>query len=174
MKNTAINSLGYTGTVTLSQYFGQKKIKIAEIQNEGAYSLFSFLTDCLLGDFDLARVNRPTKIKLLKYIPEKKDAAGNLVPEDYESRSPFLYIVNKPEKVDSKTSESKSTVRYSFTLPRDMLQNSFDSIGLYAHSADDSNLKNFAAVVKNIPLNMQSLSTSTALVVDWELNISNK
>lgn len=169
MKNTAINALEYTGIVTLSQYIGSKKVKIAQVQNSGAYSLFNFLSDCLLGDFEVAAFNRPTKIMLLNTV--KTDENGEAVNPYYESRSNFIYLLSKPEKIYN---SSKGTVRYSFVVARDLLEGTtFNSIGLYADSADQGSPDNFAAVV-NVSLNAQSLVTSSALVIDWELNISNK
>ena len=174
MKNTAINSLKYTGIVTLSQYIESKKVKIAQVYNAGGYSLFNFLADCLLGDFDIAKINRPTKIMLLEKI-EEKDAQGNLLSVRYESRSGFIYLLNKPEKVYSTT---KGTVTYSFIVARDILQgSSFSSIGLYTNATEESDYENYAAVcdITNIEaINARTLSASSALVVDWELNISNK
>ena len=168
MKNTAVNSIKYTGIVTLSQYIGSKKVKLAQIQNEGSYSLFNFFSDCLLGDFDVARINRPTKIMLLSYIT--RDDQGKEIPPYYRDCSGFIYLLSRPEKVSS---SGKSTVHYSFVITRDILEGAaFDSIGLYADS--ENNPENYAAIAKVSNLNLPGLSTSSALVVDWELNISNK
>ena len=78
MKNIATNTLGYTGIVTLSQYINSKKIKIAQVHNEGSYPLFNFLSDCLLGDFSIAALALPNKIMLLK--KDDNDYTAYLVP----------------------------------------------------------------------------------------------
>jgi hypothetical protein len=173
MKNTAINTLGYTGIVTLSRYSGEKKIKIAQVHNSGHSPLFNFLSDCLVGDFSIAKLNRPTKIKLLRYA---RDANGNEIPNTYESASPgFIYLTTTPKK---DYSLSGSAVTYSFTIARDYLMgDSFDGIGLYTDAAgeDDSDINNvagFCAVNKD-KFSIHSLSTSAVLVVDWMLTISN-
>ena len=87
--------LAYTGIVTLSQYIGTKKIKLAQMYNKGGDSLFTFISDCLTGDFDIARLNRPTKIMLLNCSKENDDS-GNTININYESASGFIYLVSKP------------------------------------------------------------------------------
>lgn len=168
MKNLATNSLRYTGIVTISRYNGSKKIKLVEKQNSGKYALFNFFSDCLLGDFSIAKFNWPSKIMLLEYIDNNSQGGQ----PHYESRSGFIYLLNKPEKVYS---PSKSSVRFSFLVPRDLLEGTtFNSIGLYADSASTLEYENFAALVTDVRLSSQSLATSSALLIDWELNISNR
>jgi hypothetical protein len=175
MKNTAINTLEYTGIVTLSQYIGSKKIEIARIANAGGNPLFTFLADCLAGDFDVAKLNRPKKIMLLKRTAHESTDGETATSYDYESKSYFIDIRNKPEKVY--TEEKKGLVRYSFMISRDILEGAeFNGIGLYTESAKDSDLANFAAFceVTDSIGKPNSLSSSSVLVIDWELSISNK
>lgn len=169
MKNTAINTLGYTGIVTLSQYIGNKKIKIAQMHNSGGNPLFNFLSDCLVGDFDVAALSRPTKIMLLKGSEEKDDTNGT-VSMRYEKASTFMFLRTKPEKVYNK---SKGIVRYSFQVSKDFLaNNTFNYIGLYNNSASEQDLDKFAAICP-VDLPTSTLSSSAILIVDWELIISN-
>lgn len=169
MKNTATNTLNYTGIVTISQYIGSKKIKIAQTHNAGGNSLFNFMSDCLVGDFDVAALNRPTKIRLLYYDTEVDSTTGNIV-ENYTPVSGFLYLYTKPEKVYDK---SRGVVRYSFAISKDVLEGGdFNSIGLYTNSATDVEPDNFAAFCEiNIP--RAEILASSLLIVDWELIISN-
>ena len=165
MKNSAINTLKYTGTVTLSQCIGSKKIKLAQINNAGGQPLFNFFADCLLSDFEIAKMNCPSKIKLLAEKPG--DSEGQT---KYESKSGFINWTSKPEKVY--TGSVISTVRYSFIVPRALLSgNTFSHIGLYADSAKHGDENNYAAIVFTDSLT--DISTSSALIIDWELNISN-
>jgi hypothetical protein len=167
MKNKAVNSLKYTGIVTLSQYIGSKKIKIAQIQNTGGNPLFDFLSDCLVGDFTRAETLRPTKIKLLK-----RAKPLNSTEYTYTSESGFIYLFTSPEKIYSST---KSVVRYSFMVSREQIDelSNFEGlgIGLYPDGASEDALENYAAFCK-VDLNRNDL-VNAALVVDWELNISN-
>lgn len=178
MKNTAANAINYTGIVTLSRYIGSKKVKIAQIQNAGGLALFSFLSDCLAGDFDFAQLNRPTKIKLLK---RTLDPASNQY--NYASSSGFIHLLSKPEKIYN-TSGSlegpKSTVRYSFHISRDQLESiDFNSIGLYTSNASDLDIENWAAIVHlsdedRAIVGAQNSTVTSALLLDWELNFYNQ
>ena len=88
MRNITRDNLKYTGIVTLSQYIDGQKMLIKKIQNEGGKSLFDFFTDCLMGEFDLAKFKRPVKIKLL-----------SLEGSEYFSKSSFIYLLSRPEKI---------------------------------------------------------------------------
>ena len=169
MKNKAINTLKYTGIVTLSQYIGSKKVKIAQVQNTGGNPLFDFLSSCLIGDFTLAKVTRPTKIRLIR---RSKDASSDTYSYKDAASFGFINLFTKPEKVYSGT---KSVVRYSFSISRDQLDliDNFEElgIGLYHSGAQDTEIANYSAFCE-INLTKGSLVNSS-LVVDWELAISN-
>lgn len=174
MKNKALNTFKYTGIVTLSQYIGSKKVKIAQAHNTGGNPLFDFLANCLVGDFALAEASRPNKIMLVKRTEET--SSDGKKSYDYESKSPVIYLLTTPEKVYSAT---QSIVRYSFLISRDALDaiTNFDGlgIGLYTAGYPDSDLmenpENFAAYC-DVELSKKGL-INAALVVDWELVISN-
>lgn len=176
MKNTAINTIKYTGIVTLSQYIGSKKVKVAKTHNEGGNSLFNFFADCLVGDFDIARPLRPTKIALIVRTG-RKDAYDNYVYEFQKNSSRFFGIITKPEKVIGKT---ESHVKYSFVIPKEIIENLTDFTDLYLglyHSGvkvdDDgkAELGEYAALCK-LDLAKNSI-INAALAVDWELIVSN-
>jgi hypothetical protein len=162
IKGKAINSLSYTGIVRLSQYTNGKKVTIAEEHNEGGKILFNFLADCLVGDFDIARQDRPTKILLLR------EEDGNLAKA---SNTSFIYLLTRPEKVYSK--ENECVIRYSFIIPQEyFIGTNFNAIGLYAESADEYNVSDYAAYCY-VEANEWSISRSSVLILDWELHISN-
>jgi hypothetical protein len=170
MSNKAINSLGYTGIVTLSQYIGNKKIKILQKHNTGGSSLFDFLSDCLCGDFTVAELKRPMKIMLLKKNTDP--ASGSIT---YVSKSNFINLISKPVKIN------KGSVIYSFVISRDILLSNeaadFDAIGLYTNSITNiTEANDFAAIcnVSSEDQNTTTFSSSSALIIDWQLIISNK
>jgi hypothetical protein len=173
MKNVAINTISYTGIVTLSKYIGDKKIQIAQFHNTGNTSLFDFLANCLAGDFTLAKVNRPTKIKLLRRRGQ------NISDYYYTSATPFIFLRTPP--VPSSTA-GESRVRFSFMIPRDIVEslsygdasNDILGLGLYANSVEDveSESGNFMAFCSLDTLDRASL-VNVFLVVDWELVITN-
>jgi hypothetical protein len=168
MRNTAINTLSYTGIVTLSQYIGSKKIKIAQVHNAGGSALFDFFADCLIGDWDIAKVTRPTKIRILerKVLPGENNYS-------YEPASGFIFLRSAPEK-DGKLAD-RTSLRYSFTIPRDLIENitNFENLGLglYTHGTPENDYENFAAFCL-IGLDKNELANAS-LVVDWQLVITN-
>ena len=179
MKNIATNTLSYTGIVTLSQYVGTKKIELAQIHNTGGSSLFSFLADCLRGNFDYAKANYPAKIKLLEQ--EVIDVDSHKY--NYNSLSGFIFLRTPPESGAASEGELGSgqcRVKYSFMIPRDLLEIIMDGtstnlgLGLYSRGAVESEPENFAAfcLLKELSLSRNNLVNSS-LLVDWELVISN-
>ena len=166
MKNIAINNLKYTGIVTLSQYIGQKKVKIAQVHNTGGDSLFNFFASSLIGDFTMAKALRPTKIMLLK----QTNTPENPIYETTDNAD-FYYLLTRPEKI---TSAGLSRIKYSFLIPKqDVDRLDFEKlcVGLYADAATTDEPGNYAAVC-NLGLSKNNV-VSASLVVDWELIISN-
>ena len=86
LKSSTTSRVEYTGIVRLSQYTGGKKFTIAEMHNVGGKPLFDFLADCLIGDFDLAKLDRPTKILLLNIDEERNIMAADNVN--------FIYLLS--------------------------------------------------------------------------------
>lgn len=171
MSNIILNTLKYTGVVTLSQYVNSKKVKIAQQHNEGGNSLFNFLAECLAGDFTLAKTSRPTKIMLIEQT-KYKDEAGNFTYTTPNDGGGFFQLLTKPEKVEDPYG---SHVRYSFVIPKEVIGtlSNFDNLylGLYHDGASLSDPNEYAAICK---LNLTANSLINAsLVVDWDLMISN-
>lgn len=168
MKNSALNNLSYTGIVTLSRYKDGKKIPIRKIKNSGGNSLFNFLSNCLLGDFETAKFELPTKIMLLH-----ADHDNNGLLTDITSVSGFIYFLTRPERLYTDTGMASSTVCYSFVIPMDIVENTnFNSIGLYSDMATELDVDSFAAICEIDGVSgMQD--ASSVLVVDWRLTITN-
>lgn len=163
LKGTAINTVEYTGIVTLSQYIKGKKAIISKTYNSGGKALFEFLTDCLLGDFDVAKIDRPTKILLLN------EAGGVLTKAN---NTGFVSLLANPVKIYD---TNAGIIRYSFHITQDLFAGTtFNAIGLYPNSATDLDLDNYAAICNINPNDLDGLSVSSVLVLDWELHLSNR
>lgn len=164
MKNTAINTLVYTGTVTLSQYINNKKYELARISNTGYSPLFEFFSYCLTGDFDSAKPLLPNKIMLLNITKDEKSNSLN-----YEGKSGFIYLMSAPKIVNL------GVVRLSFGIPRAYIDGNtkFNGIGLYSDLVDSTDLDMFTACCTLEDNLMGIASGSSILIVDWELKISN-
>ena len=158
MKSTAVNAVGYTGIVTLSQYKNGKQFILATEYNTGANPLFNFLADCLVGNFDVASYGIPTKVKL---VNKQGDTCTDV--------SGFLHLYTNPEKVAATNGESR--VRYRFVIPKTILENeTFSHIRLYPNYATTT--EEYAAEVAP-NLDNINIASSSVLVVDWELVIKN-
>ena len=163
IKSTTINTIGYTGIVTLSQYTRGKLHPIKQIHNEGGKPLFDFLADCLVGDFSVAKQDLPNKILLLN-----KDDAGHITKA---RDTGFIYFLSKPERVYN---ESEGVVRYSFTIPQDIISGTnFNAVGLYTGTAMETDIDDYAAYCFIGSDIVNEISKSSVLVLDWELHISN-
>ena len=114
MKSKAINSLGYSGIVTLSRYVGQKKVKIAQFHNAGGTALFDFLAECLIGEVESAKAKRPAKVKLFyrEQIDPNNEAAGY----KYTSASGFIFLYQNAERNSNYSSQCRVT--YTFQITR--------------------------------------------------------
>jgi hypothetical protein len=163
IKSTATSSLEYTGIVKLSQYINGKKFTIAQMHNAGGKPLFEFLADCLVGDFDIAKLDRPTKILLLNEDEEHKLSKA--------TDTGFIYLSAKPEKVyDS----YEGIVRYSFIISQDIFSGTnFNAVGLYTGTATTTDIDDYAAYCFIGTDVFNDISISSVLVLDWELHISN-
>lgn len=174
MKSNTISALAYSGIVTLSQNIGGKKVCLQKIHNAGSNKLFSFLADCIAGDFELAKLDRPTKIMLLNV---QKNVGTESEGDIINRASSFIYLLSKPERVYSASSGVASeTVRLSFVIPRALLEGAtFNRIGLYSDSATELDYESPAAYCEiSTTESVSSMSSSSVLLIDWDLTISNK
>ena len=160
MNNNKNDIMQYTGIVTLSQYIGNKKVKLASIHNNGGEGLFNFIVDCLMGEFVTAEFNRPAKIKLLQ-------ESGSL-----SGASPYIYLLTNPARVYPNEENLGCAVRYSFVIPRELLETEFNAIGLYADAATEQDLAYYVAKCYIDAASIMA-DTSSALVVDWDLTFTN-
>ena len=166
MKSIALNTLNYTGIVTLSQYKGKKKKIIKKIKNRGGNPLFDFFASCLIGDFTTAAKNRPTKIMFLDQVKDE----NNNDAVSFTSASAFIYLTTEPQQILNANGEG-STVCYSFTIPSEYFNSIFNCVGLFPDSATAYDLTKFAALAE-FNLNNATFDKSTVLILDWELSIT--
>lgn len=177
VQNTAINKFNYTGEVKLSIYEDNELISSKKIQNSGTDFLFDFFAYSLMGEFDKAKLFRPTKV-LLQKIYYDNDG----IEEESTPASGFIYLRSKPQLVYKDETESR-TVKLSFVIPRTAITNTeFNRVCLFADCMTYDEQNNYSAFC-NIEAaedllggttNISSWSLSTVLMIDWELTVSNK
>ncbi len=150
MKKTllSLNPLRYTGIVSLSQYTDSEKILLSQLHNKGTNQLFDYFANCLVGNFEAAKTNSPTKIMLLK-----KSSDGKTI----EPASPFIYLRTLPEKIKEDASHIHPAVRYSFVISQDVVINkNFNAIGLFLNKSND--IKDYAACIDLEDINNEEIT----------------
>lgn len=164
--NKAISTLAYTGEVTLSKVVANKKVKIKKFHNAGGDPLFSFLADCLVGNYDTAKFKQPAKVMLINITKEGTEVTN------YTPCSSFVYLLSKPEKLTVKNGPA-TAVKYSFMMSTEGISGNFTHIGLYTGRADSGSLDNFVAICEMEEISLAALTDTPVLLIDWELTISN-
>jgi hypothetical protein len=164
IKGVITDTIGYTGVVTLSTRVRGKEVKLATIHNNGGWPLFDFLADCLVGNFDTAKIARPNRILLLNIDDSNSITKAN--------DTGFIPLASVPEKVYN---DAEGIVKYRFTIPQDyFVGTNFNAVGLYTGTATDADVENYAAFCYiGDKLSISDLKISSVLLLDWELHISN-
>lgn len=146
-KETSLdNKMIYTGKVNISFTRGGKVIKKTKGKNAGTNFLFSFLAQCLGGDFNEG--SRPKFIKML-------NTSSNNITESY---IPFSNI----------TIEG-TVVKFKFLIPFSSLKSGETVSKLQLFNDSRELLADY-----DIPTAEQyTLGSGESVVIEWELEISN-
>jgi hypothetical protein len=79
---TTNNAIEYSGQITVSTLDGDRVVSKQTYYNNGTNKLFSFLSNCLSGDFNTARATRPCRLLLLKTDKDELSSITNSKPTD--------------------------------------------------------------------------------------------
>lgn len=153
------DSIGYTGTITVSLRKDKKIISTKTFKNHGRWPLFYFIAQCLKGDYANADTFRPKYINLFCLGKKGQDIPIELLPSNPDvSDFSILDLEHKlslnaypyssaPEvsKVESKGYGS-AKITYKFTIPftqidlSDPDKKDINGIALYSPEFVSSNL----------------------------------
>lgn len=174
------DGFGYEGKVTLTLKSNDRVIKSQTYKNSGTAYLFKFLGYCLIGHYDDVENLLPTKIALLY---NNSSIPTSAVPSNVEPRSNFIGITQTPSII-STDAPAEVKVTYSFEIQRSAIFGDFNQVALYGDGITDidSDIGNFSAYyyLTNSARNefekqeISQWSTTTVLLIDWELSLSNK
>lgn len=175
------DGLGYEGKVTLTLKSNNRVIQTKTYTNAGTAQLFKFLGYCLLGAYEEARGLLPTKIMLLRNSSNGINyTSASVNPRAVEPRSEFRGRSQIPLIV-SDSIEKQVKVIYSFEVPKSAIGGKFNQIALYGADVPKDEEENFSAFYFLVDdygaiaeLDPSLWSDTTVLLIDWELNISNK
>lgn len=172
-QNIFTDGLGYEGKVTLTLKSNNRVLKSRTYKNHGTALLFKFLGYCLIGEYEEVKNLLPYKIRLLN-----NTSRGELSPTNVTESSYWQPYSQTPTIISDGESDQVK-VMYSFEVPRNIITGEFNQIALYSVNADDIN--DFSAYYYLVntndeleTLNIADWSTTTILLVEWELTISNK
>lgn len=151
MQNSA-TAISYRGDVKITTIKNGRAIKTNEYRNTGTAPLFSFLGNCLAGNFPVAYNLRPFKLKLLQL----KNTAGyataptTISPADIEKDcTPFITLSAAPELRVTTNSNNKSScsVKFSFIIPYTQIDSNTESsiVAIYGLGVKDTNYTDYSA-----------------------------
>ena len=174
------DGLGYEGKVTLTLKGNNGRVLSTKTyKNSGTAQLFKFLGYCLIDAYEDAKSLLPCQIMLL-YNSKGTGSHVEAKPSEVTPRSRLHSYVQTPTVVsDSKTAEVR--VVYSFEISKPAITGPFNQVALYGYGMQESDYKDFSAYyfltdsTGNLaPENVDLWSSTTVLLVEWELTISNK
>ena len=169
------DGIGYEGKVKLTLKSKERVLSTKTYKNKGTSQLFSFLGHCLIGSYTEAEKKLlPSKVMLLY----NKAAGVNIKSENISARSSFVGFAQIPTIVNS---GNEVLVTYTFEIPRSAIEDSFNQIALYGAGITDNEIDKFSAyytltdVDGNVSAqNPKDWSSTTILLIEWELSLSNK
>jgi hypothetical protein len=142
-------------------------------KNNGTEPLFKFLGNCLIGSFEDAKPYIPNKIRLLK------NTSSGALGEKNVNPSSFWRTLAKAPAISSDADTKSAKVIYSFEIPRSEITDDFNQVALYGADTDD--YTDFSAYYYLTDesgdldlVDATEWSTTTILLIDWELSLSNK
>lgn len=171
------DGLGYEGKVTLTLKSNNRVLKSKTYKNQGTAKLFKFLGYCLIGAYEEAKSFLPSKILLLRNTSQSPSGASITAVNQC---SAWQALAQTPTIV-SDSINSQVKVMYSFEVPRAAISGPFNQVALYSVGADDKDITDFSAYYFLVDgynawdeLNPASWSSTTVLLIEWELTLSNK
>lgn len=191
-KFTDSGSVAYTGKITVSILKGRKVLKTLNTHNKGYRSLFTFLCQCLAGQYDRAESLRPKFIRLYTMGPEgtaysEQEIQGRLQTQFLTSLTvPAYNTTPSVELVELQGQEPYARTIFKFLIPFTQIETTRDTnmFALYS-AANQTTLTEPSAVFvltdpeDNTKLGSVMNSSSSAksndynLQIQWELTIEN-
>lgn len=170
------DNLGYEGKVKLTLRNRKHILQTKTYKNSGTSKLFEFLGHCLAGSFDFnTKRLLPTKLALL-YNTAEDSELGKANATEVIQQSSFIGLAQSPAII---MEEDGVKVIYSFEVPRNQIAGTFNQIALYG--AGVTTPKEFSAYYyltdgashfENQRVN--EWSSTTILLIEWELTLTNK
>lgn len=174
------NGIGYEGKVTLTLKSNNRVLGSKVYKNKGTLQLFRFLGHCLIGDYAEAAKLLPAKIVLLRNRSANNTADASPTSQIEPCTRPKERI--QTPTIISDSDKEQVRVIYNFEVPKTAIFEPFNQIALYGTGMKyPTDLAEFSAYYfltnTDGTFDLQepeNWSTTTILLIDWELTISNK
>lgn len=181
-------NINYAGHIKLTTYLDNKVLSVKHYKNKGTLSLFRFLGNCLVGNFNTAGRLRPLKIKLLAdngeaNVPPTKETV-------YTEKSSFITVATAPDLIttNSTINNASCSVVFNFIFPiANVYSSGANTIALYGINATEA--EDFSAYYRltkpdpenpeqliwdAIELKPEDFEENKVFAVEWTLTLSNK
>lgn len=174
---TTNNAIEYSGQITVSTLDGDRVVSKQTYYNNGTNKLFSFLSNCLSGDFNTARATRPCRLLLLKTDENELSSITDSKPTDNNYKdfwdvnyyaAPPVYYSKAPTTVGGK-------ITYNFRVPFLILENGVNIKKMALVPETSNNVNDISAYyVLNDSIQVPTSGGNFTILVDWELSFANK
>lgn len=174
---TTNNAIEYSGKITVSTLDGDRVISKQTYHNNGTNKLFSFLSNCLSGDFNTAKATRPCRLLLLKTDAAEIDKISDSKPtdSDYSDYWDAEYYAAPPVYYSKTPVAIGGTVTYNFRVPFLILENGVNIKKMALVPETSNGVEDISAYyVLNDSIQVPTSGGNFTILVDWELSFANK
>lgn len=175
--NNTHNCIEYKGKITVSVLENERVLSKNIYYNNGTNKLFAFLTNCLSGDFNTARANRPCRLVLLTTADEEAEYITDSKPTDnnYSNYWSETYYAAPPVYYGKAPTTLGNKITYSFRVPFLQLQGGAKIKKMALVPELSSEVDDICAYyVLGSEIEVPTVGGNFTILVDWELSFNNK
>lgn len=179
IENFTGNSIEYKGQITVSIFEDDRMISKNTYYNQGTNKLFTFLTNCLSGDFNTAMASRPCRLVLLKKGSSEDLATSTPTATNKDSNGKTYwgetYYAAPPVYYGKTPTITANKITYNFRVPFLVLQSGAIIKKMALVPENSSSVSDICAYYTlTDEIEVPTAGGNYTILVDWELSFSNK
>lgn len=169
------NSIAYEGKVSITFTKNGRKLKTIQRHNSGCKALFTFITDCLRGNFNES--NRPSYLMMYKRDDEDSSDEVESTSLGTPSLANLQYCVSNEGGYDEDS--NTGFIKFKYTVAGSMLTNDVDILAMYNATNSstarqgENNPSTFMELDSSEVIDKESASGLNIIII-WEMRFSNK
>ena len=172
---TTNNAIEYSGQITVSALDGDRVISKQTYYNNGTNKLFSFLSNCLSGDFNTARASRPCRLLLLKTDNTENTTNSKPTDTNYSDFWDVNYYAAPPVYYSKTPAVVGGKITYNFRVPFLILENGVNIKKMALVPEASNNVDDISAYyILDDSIQVPTNGGNFTILVDWELSFANK